>query len=338
MPRLELSLTSNRVLQKRMRVSSSRQSQLTESQSQKLREQFVQMMEIRLFEEKILREFPTGKLFGTTHTYIGQEANAVGILSAARRHDVVFSNHRAHGHFLAHGGDMKGLFAELMGKETGVCGGLGGSQHLQWNNFYSNGILGGTVPCATGIAMAEKIKKSGAISIVFMGDGTLGEGVVYESLNIASLWKLPMLYVVENNRYAQSTPIELNLAGSITARFEAFGIPAVELNTTDVGVVHESARRLIDDVRRLKEPRCLVIETYRFSPHSKGDDSRDPDEIAYHRQYDPLLMLDDVLSEEKRSELATAAEKKVLEAFRRAEDDPYRQVDSGVLIGLEREN
>lgn len=321
-----------------MKASYSEQSQPDESQHQEPRGQFVQMMEIRFFEEKILREFPTGKFFGTTHTYIGQEANAVGILSAARRDDLVFSNHRCHGHFLAHGGDMRALFAELMGKETGVCGGLGGSQHLQWNNFYSNGILGGTVPCATGIAMAEKTKKSGAITIAFLGDGTLGEGVVYESLNVASLWKLPILYVVENNRYAQSTPIELNLAGSIPGRFEAFGIPAAELSTTDVGVVHKTARRLIGDVRRLQEPRCLVIETYRFSPHSKGDDSRDPDEIAYFRRYDPLLMFDDLLPEDERRELEAAATAKVLEAFERADNDPYRQIDDDVLAGLEQEN
>ena len=145
--------------------------------------------------------------------------------------DIVFSNHRCHGHFLAYGGDPRALFAELMGKASGVCGGRGGSQHLQWRNFYSNGVQGGIVPVATGMALAEKRKGSRAVTVAFLGDGTLGEGVVYEALNMAALWKAPILYVVENNRIAQTTPIEQAVAGSLPARFQAFGIPAHELDS-----------------------------------------------------------------------------------------------------------
>ena len=130
-----------------------------------------------------------------------------------------------------------------MGKATGVCGGKGGSQHLCKGNFYSNGVLGSIVPVATGIALAEKKKGTGAVSTVFLGDGTLGEGVTYESLNMASLWQLPVLFVVENNHYAQSTPVELELAGSIAARGAAFGVETAELDTTDVEVIHEAAGR-----------------------------------------------------------------------------------------------
>ena len=163
---------------------------------------------IRRFEETVLEEFPRGSFYGTTHTYIGQEADAVGVLNHIQADDIVVSNHRCHGHFLAYGGDIRALFAELMGKTTGVCGGRGGSQHLHWKNFYTNGILGGTVPIATGMALAEKFKESQAITINFLGDGAFGEGVVYESLNMASLWKAPILYVIENNSIAQSTPID----------------------------------------------------------------------------------------------------------------------------------
>src|SRR5512139_1698674 len=151
---------------------------------------------IRRFEETLLENFPKGVFFGTTHTSLGQEANAVGVLSHLRAGDVVFSNHRGHGHFLASGGDPRSLFAELMGRSTGVCGGRGGSQHLQWGNFYSNGVQGGIIPVATGMALAEKLKGTSSLVVAFLGDGTLGEGVVYESLNMAALWKAPILYVV----------------------------------------------------------------------------------------------------------------------------------------------
>ncbi len=172
--------------------------------------------------------------FGTTHTYLGQEADAVGVLQLLQEDDIVFSNHRCHGHFLAYGGDPRALFAELMGKATGVCGGRGGSQHLHWRNFYSNGVQGGIAPVAAGMALAEKLKGSGAVTVAFLGDGTLGEGVVYETLNMASLWGAPILFVVENNHIAQTTPIEQALAGSILARFQAFDIPAWELQSSDV--------------------------------------------------------------------------------------------------------
>ena len=196
---------------------------------------YERMFFIRRFEETLLDLFSLGKLVGTTHTYIGQEANAVGLIDHLDPDvDTIFSNHRCHGHYLAFTDDAFGLLCEVMGKAPGVCGGKGGSQHLCKGNFYSNGVLGSIVPVATGIALAEKRKGTGAVSTVFLGDGTLGEGVTYESLNIASLWQLPVLFVVENNHYAQSTPVELELAGSIAARGAAFGVEVDELDTTDV--------------------------------------------------------------------------------------------------------
>src|SRR4030043_319058 len=155
------------------------------------------LLRIRTFEETVLAKFPKGVFYGTTHSYLGQEADAVGVLSQLAQSDVVFSNHRCHGHFLAYGGDPHALFGELMGRSTGVCGGRGGSQHLHWRNFYSNGVQGGILPVAVGIALAEKQRQTGAVTLVFLGDGTFGEGVVYESLNLASLWSAPILFVVE---------------------------------------------------------------------------------------------------------------------------------------------
>lgn len=281
------------------------------------------MLLIRLFEERLLDEYSRGTLVGTTHTYIGQEANAVGIFSVTHPDDIVFSNHRCHGHMLAYGGDPRRLAAELMGKKTGFCGGRGGSQHLCWHNFHSNGVLGGTVPNATGMALAERAKQSGQVVLVFMGDGTLGEGVVYESLNIASLWRLPIIFVVENNHYAQSTPIHLALAGSIPGRFQAFGIEPAEVDSTDVLAVRDLAAPVVAAVRDGQGPGALVIHTYRFSPHSKGDDSRDPAEITERRLRDPLLVHGNRLTEEDRQEAHERCTGMVNDAFALAYDDPF---------------
>lgn len=251
-------------------------------------ELYRRMLLIRLFEERALESFSRGLVYGTTHTAIGQEADAVGVLSCTRPGDVIVSNHRGHGHFLAYGGPAEALAAEMMGRVTGVCGGRGGSQHLHWKDFYASGILGGTIPLAAGMALAERDRSAGAVVVAFLGDGTLGEGVVYESLNLASLWKLPLVLVVENNRYAQTTPIARHLAGSLTGRFAAFGIPVEEAETTDVLEVRRLTQPRLDAARAAEGPQALVLHTYRFSAHSKGDDTRDPAEIERYRMADPL--------------------------------------------------
>ncbi len=257
------------------------------------RQQFYRTLStIRNFEETVLDNFPKGVFSGTTHTYLGQEANAAGVLAHLQSGDIVFSNHRCHGHFIAYGGDLRSLFAEMMGKATGVCGGRGGSQHLQWDNFYSNGVQGGIVPIATGMALAEKHKNTGAVAICFLGDGTLGQGVVYESFNLASLWGAPILYVVENNHIAQTTPTVQAVAGDMALRFTAFDIFAVELDTSDVLEISAVAKDLLDDIRSQGTPRGLILNTQRFGPHSKGDDTRDPKVVAHLRDSrDPLKIL-----------------------------------------------
>jgi TPP-dependent pyruvate/acetoin dehydrogenase alpha subunit len=285
---------------------------------------YERMLFIRRFEETLLDLFSQGKLVGTTHTYIGQEANGVGVIDHLDPAvDTIFSNHRCHGHYLAFTDDAFGLLSEVMGKATGTCGGKGGSQHLCRGNFYSNGVLGSIVPVATGIALAEKKKGTGAVSTVFLGDGTLGEGVTYESLNIASLWRLPVLFVVENNGYAQSTPVELELAGSVRARAEAFGVEADELDTTDVEEIHAAAGAAVARIRETGAPFWLVLNTYRFSPHSKGDDNRDPAEIDARRERDPLTVAGARLAGAEREAIAARVEERLAETVAAAEDAPF---------------
>ena len=180
---------------------------------------YERMALIRRFEETLLELFAAGKLHGTTHTCIGQEADAVGVISCLEpERDVVVSNHRCHGHYLAFTDDVDGLLREVMGRVGGVCGGKGGSQHLFARQLLLERRARQHRPLAAGMALAEREKGSGAVSTVFVGDGTLGQGVVYESLNIASLWGLPLLVVVEHNGYAQSTPSGLQVAGDVEAR------------------------------------------------------------------------------------------------------------------------
>jgi len=282
---------------------------------------------IRRFEETVLENFSRGVFFGTTHTYLGQEANAVGVLAHLSPGDVVFSNHRCHGHFLAYGGDMRALFAELMGKSTGVCGGRGGSQHLQWKDFYSNGVQGGVAPVATGMALAEKFRASSALAIAFLGDGTLGEGVVYESLNLAALWGAPILYVVENNRIAQTTPIELALAGEIDARFEAFGIPTRQLDSSDVLAIMSLAGELLAEARACQAPRALILHTYRFGPHSKGDDTRPAEQVDALRQTrDPITIHATRLEAGECAVIETEVKAEVASAYQQALTDPLPEL------------
>lgn len=250
-----------------------------------------QALTIRLTEQRLLQLFGEGKLQGTVHTCIGQEFVAVAVGRALREDDVVFSNHRCHGHFLAYAGDVEGLIAEIMGKSTGVCAGLGGSQHLQRNHFYSNGIQGGMVPVAAGLALAQKQRNSRAISVVFIGDGTLGEGIVYETMNIAAKWQLPLLVVLENNLYAQSTPQAQSLSGEIAARFRAFGIHTRHSDSWNWPKLLSDMAESAEMVRSSGLPIVHQVDTYRLMAHSKGDDHRNSQEVNGYWQRDPLEMI-----------------------------------------------
>jgi len=291
---------------------------------------YAAMYLIRRFEETLLHLFSAGKMSGTTHTCIGQEANAVGVVSCLDpERDVVISNHRCHGHYLAFTGDVDGLLREVLGREGGVCGGRGGSQHLYADNFYSNGVLGSTMPLAAGIALAQREQGRGGIATVFIGDGTLGQGVVYESLNFASLWNLPLLVVVEHNGYAQSTPSSLQIAGDVEARAAAFGIASGRLDSTDVTEIRAATGRAVAHVRETGTPFFLVLDTYRFAPHSKGDDFRDPAEIARRRERDPLCVLGGELDDDVREELEAAAELRFERAVEEALAAPVVAAEAG---------
>lgn len=242
----------------------------------------------RRVEERLLDLYQQGELHGTIHTCIGQEFTGAVISEFIRNEDSVFSNHRCHGHYLSITKDVSGLIAEIYGKKTGVCGGKGGSQHLHKENFYSNGIQGGIVPVAAGLAMCKKIKNQGGISFVFIGDGTLGEGVLYETLNLISKWQLPLVVILENNLYAQSTSQQETLAGNICARADAFGIKTAHAHTWDYAQLYAISKKMIQDTRRSQHPSFLQIDTYRLSAHSKGDDHRDKQEIDHYRSIDPL--------------------------------------------------
>lgn len=283
------------------------------------RKLFRQLYQIRRFETVLIEQFKTGIFPGTTHTSLGQEANAVGVLAHLAEDDVVVSNHRCHGHYLAYSGDPQALFAELMGKPSGVCGGVGGSQHLHWHNFYSSGVQGGTVAMAAGMALAEKRAGRGTLVVDFMGDGTLGEGIVYECLNMIALWQLPILIVLEHNQIAQTTPASLVIAGSLRQRFEAFGLPTAELDSSDILEILPLAGTLIEQVRSESAPRVLIITTARLGAHSKGDDTRSADELELlWGTRDPLAIQAARLNEAERTQVEHDVDADIQQAFEAA--------------------
>jgi acetoin:2,6-dichlorophenolindophenol oxidoreductase subunit alpha len=261
-------------------------------------ENFRQMLTIRNCEQKLLDLYDQGQLSGTVHTCIGQEACAVGVVGALdSSRDAVLSNHRGHGHFLVHSNwNITGLFAEILGKSTGPSGGIGGSQHLHAKNFYSTGIQGSLLGVASGLAYAEKLKGTGGVVCVFIGDGTLGQGIVYESFNLAAQFELPVLFVVENNQYAQTTKTQDQHAGQITERSTPFGIDTTTIDVIDVDGVRQAADKYVSEMRNDSHPKLLHLNTYRLAPHSKGDDFRDKVELEDRWSRDPLNVAQNALS------------------------------------------
>ncbi|MBX3023433.1 pyruvate dehydrogenase [bacterium] len=286
------------------------------------------MLLIRAVEERLLALFAAGKLFGTTHTCIGQETCAVAVIGALDRdRDVIFSSHRCHGHYLMYTDAPEPLFAEIMGRRSGVCGGRGGSQHLCVENFHSNGVQGGIVPVATGVALAEQRAGRGSVTVCFLGDGTLGEGVIYEAFNLAALWRAPILFVLEHNRYAQSTPTERTTAGDVAARAAAFGIATDRRPADDPVALAAHLRQVVARVRRGDGPFFQVLDTYRLAAHSKGDDDRDAGELAAQRADDPLLRLRARVGEATAAALERAALARVEAAVAAADAAPHATVD-----------
>ncbi|MER5648311.1 thiamine pyrophosphate-dependent dehydrogenase E1 component subunit alpha [Streptosporangium sp. NPDC002524] len=243
------------------------------------------LLQIRHFELKLLELYGRGDLNGTTHTCLGQEYVPVALRSLLGPADHVFSNHRGHGHYLARFRDPHGLLAEIMGREGAVCGGVGGSQHIHRDRYMSTGVQGESMPVAAGVALHLKRSEPGTLACVHIGDGTWGEGAVYEALNLAALWRLPLLVVVENNGIAQSTPTAAQMAGTVADRAAAFGIPHRLVLSTDVNEIRLSLER---EIARVREGQPLVVEfvTHRLGPHSKGDDIRPAEVVRAARDND----------------------------------------------------
>lgn len=258
---------------------------------------------IRTTEEALLKLFEEGRLSGTMHTCIGQEVCQLAFVRALQfADDAVLSNHRNHGHFLAYCGKVEELIAEIMGKQSGICRGRGGSQHIAFRHFHSNGIQGGLTPIAVGIAWALSRKNSDGIVSVFIGDGTLGEGVLYESMNLAAVWNVPLLIVVENNQIAQTTNIRDALGGNIEARGKAFGLATWELNDRAHDFITK-AEEVVTAVRSSRKPGFCVVTTARIGPHSKGDDFRPDEEKKYISANDPLLLIGGRLHVDERRKI-----------------------------------
>jgi 2-oxoisovalerate dehydrogenase E1 component len=277
---------------------------------------------IRKTEQLLLRLFSQGLLSGTTHTCLGQELCQMSVVRAlSDPEDIVLSNHRNHGHFLTYSGDFLGLLAEIMGREAGVCGGIGGSQHLAFRHFHSNGVQGGMTGIAVGHGLAIKKRNQSGIVVAVIGDGTLGQGLLYESLNLASIWDLPILFVVENNGIAQTTPTSGTIGGSILGRGTAFGLKTWQLDDANPDFLSD-VEHVVQQVRASRHPGFLVIDTMRLGPHSKGDDPRPESELEQIRDRDPLNRLGLRLPEGERKSIDDATSEFIEAAHQAALKSP----------------
>lgn len=243
---------------------------------------------IRRVETAFLELFKEGLLRGTVHTCVGQELSAVAVCHHLNDDDFVVSNHRGHGHFIAHTNSIFSLVCELLGRSAGASKGIGGSQHLFHKNFLSNGIQGNMSPVAAGIAYAEKLNSRESITVIFIGDGTLGEGAVYEALNLISLYNLPLLVVLEDNEIAQSTPQSQYLSGTIQGRAKAFDIKYIKSSTENIDDLFQKSSEAVNFVRENKKPAFFHIKTFRLNAHSKGDDTRDPNHLKILKKKDVI--------------------------------------------------
>ena len=296
-----------------------------------------QMLKIRLFEEEVNQLYLSAKMPGLAHLYIGEEAVAVGVCEALRRDDYITSTHRGHGHCLAKGASVDKMFAELLGKEAGYCRGKGGSMHIadqDTGNLGANAIVGGSAGIATGAAMSAKMRGSDQVTVCFFGDGALGQGLLYETMNMASLWKLPVIYVCENNQYNEYTHYRETTAGEVTARAQAFGIHSESLDGQNVKSVHAAALKSVETARRGAGPSFLLCNTYRFHGHHVGDVDRvyyrsKAEEEEWKTRRDPITLLGDWLKKNKLADgkaldaMARELSSEMKAAVEYAVDAPY---------------
>jgi len=266
---------------------------------------YKQMLRIRLFEEQVNQLYTRALMPGLAHLYIGEEAVAVGVCEALRPEDYITSTHRGHGHCLAKGANLDLMFAELLGKEAGYCKGKGGSMHIAdpaTGNLGANAIVGGSAGIATGAAFSAKRLGTGQVAVCFFGDGALGQGLLYEVMNIASLWKLPVIYVCENNLYNEYTHYSETTAGDIELRGPAFGVKSYKVDGQDVRAVYAVTQELVDRARKGEGPSILFCDTYRFHGHHVGDVAREyyrskQEELTWKTDRDPVTNMQKFLTQ-----------------------------------------
>jgi len=292
------------------------------------------MWRIRAFEEKAEELYSLGKVHGTMHLSIGQEAVAAGVCAALRPDDYILSTHRGHGHCIAKGGDVRRMMAEFLGKETGYCRGRGGSMHiadLETGNLGANGIVGGGLPIATGVGLGIRMRGLKRVCVVFFGDGASNEGAFHESLNLAAIWELPIVFVCENNQYAMSMPVQRSMrVARIADRACAYGIPGRTVDGMDVLAVYEAAWEAIERARTGGGPTLLECVTYRYRGHSRSDRQRyrTREEVEAWRAQDPIARLESlllnqgVLTEDALTQLRADVRAEIEEAVRFAEQSP----------------
>jgi len=302
---------------------------------------FRQMVRIRLFEEQVNELYTRALMPGLAHLYIGEEAVAVGICEALKKTDYITSTHRGHGHCLAKGATPDRMFAELLGKEAGYCRGKGGSMHIAdpaTGNLGANAIVGGSAGIATGAALTAKRLKTDHVAVCFFGEGALGQGVLYEVMNLAALYKLPVIYACENNLYTEYTHYSETTAGDILARGTAFGVYSESVDGQDVRAVHSVAQRLVDRARRGEGPSLLLCNTYRYTGHHVGDINREyyrskQEELEWKTKRDPIKNMTSWLVAQKLSDenALKAIENEVREEMKIAVDfaiaAPYPAVE-----------
>src|ERR671938_234841 len=263
------------------------------------REILRRMLTIRRFEERASADYLAGKIYGVVHCYIGEEAVAVGVCSALDREDRIISTHRGHGHCIAKGADLNRMMAELYGRQTGYCKGKGGSMHIAdfgIGMLGANGIVAGGISIITGAGLAAQMEGNGGVAVSFFGDGASNAGPFHECLNIAATWKLPMLYVCENNMYAaQTSAAETHAMPDVAGRAAGYGIPGVIVDGNDIFAVYQAAARGIARARAGEGPSLIECKTYRWRAHTERrgqPDSRDPAEIEAWKRKDPIALLE----------------------------------------------
>lgn len=314
------------------------ESSLSELGAEKVQHMFYQMHLIRTFEEAAQQQYFLGKVHGTMHLYVGEEAVAVGTMAALRPDDLITSTHRGHGHAIAKGQDVRGMMAELLGKESGVCHGRGGSMHmadLTLGSLGANGIVGGGIPLAVGAGLSMQLQRRDRVVVCFFGDGAANIANFHEGLNMAAIWSLPVVFLCENNQYAMSMPVETALAvPHVADRAEAYGMPGKTVDGMDVSAVYQAVKEAASRARAGGGPTLLEATTYRYKGHSKSDKQvyRTKDEVRAWQERDPItryrrwLVAEGFLSEEEAEVVAENAQQEVQEAITYADAEPEPDV------------